>query len=131
MKKEVITPIQDGTFLHTQTASITLISARRIRILFLHLHRQVEELTPHLPRTPHQLMANAMVDHLKEPEFPARLRNPPESLLPEAPVVAGKVLEINDRDIDIIIWSRILVVVSLSGDGPQGFWLDIAFWDCS
>jgi len=66
MKKIVITPIKNGTFLDSKPATIAFISFWGVCILLLHLHRQVKELAPSFPSHVHQLRTHPMVHDLEE-----------------------------------------------------------------
>lgn len=103
MEKEVVTPVQGGTFLHSQATTISLISGGGVCILFLHLKWLVEELTPQFPRTLHQLMANTMVHHLEEPPLPTCLVHLPKHLFSEDRILRENMFQVNDGNVNMIM----------------------------
>lgn len=66
VKKKVVTPIKNSSFLDAKTAAIAFISPRIVGIGLLHLHRQVEEIIPGTADAVEQLRADAVVDNLEE-----------------------------------------------------------------
>lgn len=113
MEKEVVTPVQGGTFLHSQATTISLISGGGVCILFLHLKWLVEELTPQFPRTLHQLMANTMVHHLEEPPLPTRLVHVSEYLFSEDFILREKMFQVNNGDVNMIMVTSLSTVTMI------------------
>ena len=102
MKEEIITPIKTCSFLHSQSATIPLIRDGTVSILLLHFYWQVKELTPNLTNPLHQVMAHTMVHYLKEAPFTAGTVDTTEGFVAEALVVRENVLEINNRNVDLL-----------------------------
>jgi hypothetical protein len=102
MKEEIITPIKTCSFLHAQPATIPLIRSRTVSILLLHFYWQVKELAPNLTNPLHQFVAHTMVHYLKEAPFTTGSVDTTEGLFAEALVVRENVLEINNRNVDLL-----------------------------
>ena len=103
MKKKVIAPIKNRSFLYPQATTVPFIGTWRVGILLLHFKRQVKELTPNLASARHQLVANPMVHCLEETPIPTRAGDASQGLLLEGSVFAEQVLEINNRNVIMLI----------------------------
>lgn len=100
MEEEIVAPVKNRPLLHSQTAAIPFVRGRRVGIFLLHVEREAKELAPGLSRALHQLRADAVVYNLKETPLAASVGYQTQSLVAEALIVAEKVLQVNDRDVN-------------------------------
>lgn len=66
VKKKVVTPIKNSSFLNTKATTIAFISLRTISINLFHLHWQFEKIIPRTADTVEQLSPDAVINDLKE-----------------------------------------------------------------
>lgn len=123
MKKEIVTPIQNRPLLHSEPTTVPFVRARVVRVLLFHLQRQLKELPPRFPRLLHQFVADAVVNHLKEPPLPAGVRDHAQRGLAHLLVVSGQGLQVNNRDVDGGVF-----VGEVRGSFGRG--LDVELRDC-
>lgn len=87
----VVSPVKNGSPIDAEAAAVPLVRLRRVAVHLLLLHRQVEELPPVLPCSPHEARVHPVPHDLEEPPFSARVRHGLRR------VAAA---EVDDRDVD-------------------------------
>lgn len=126
MEEVIITPVENRPFLDAQTAAVTLVSLGRISVSLFSLHGRMEKLAPILTCMIHQLVANAVVDDLKESPFATRGRDLAEDFTPGILIAAPEASKINDGNV-----YHFIVAISLAVEqrGAFGWRLDVPVGD--
>ena len=101
VKKKVVTPIKNSSFLNTKAAAVPFISPRIISIALFNLHRQLEKIMPPLPDVVQKLRPDAVVDDLEEPPIAAGVRDLPQNGVSKCLVlVQTEAVDVDDWDVD-------------------------------
>lgn len=117
MEEEIVAPVKNRPFLYAQPTTISFVRTWRVGIFLLRFEREEKELAPHLSRPLHQLMAHAVVHNLKEPPLTAGVGDETQRFIAEALVVAEKVLQVNDWDVNVCFMSTLKILGSDGGGG--------------
>lgn len=126
MKEVIITPVENCPFLDAQAASVTLVSLGRITVSLFNLHGRMEKLAPILTCIIHQLVANAVVDDLKEPPFATRGRDLAEDFASSILVAAVEAGKIDDGNIYLFV---VAISPAVGQHGAFGWRLDVPVGD--
>ena len=100
VKKKVVTPIKNSSFLNAKPAAIPFISPRIVGIALFTFHRQVEEIIPGTADAVEKLRSDAVVDNLEEPPVAAGIGDLGKNGGSKLWLVEIESVDVDDRDVE-------------------------------